>query len=150
MITENFYLKSMSIHYRLIKVERRNMSKVIISDTKNNEISEIIKNVFEVFGVEDRVKDKKVLVKPNLLGPFPPERGVTTDPRVISAIVQELKKCKPKEIIVGDNSGSIHFDPLKIAKITGILDASDGCYSNIAREVVEVKVESKYFEELFN
>ncbi|GAF75071.1 unnamed protein product, partial [marine sediment metagenome] len=67
------------------------MSKVIISDIQNNEISEIIKNVFEIFGVEDKVKDKKVLVKPNILGPFPPERGVTTDPRVISAIVQELK-----------------------------------------------------------
>ena len=125
------------------------MSKVIISDTQNNEISEIIKNVFGIFGVEDKVKDKKVLVKPNLLGPFPPERGVTTDPRVISAIVQELKKCRAKEIVVGDNSGSIHFDPLKIAKITGILDASDGCYSNIAREVVEVKVESEFIEELF-
>jgi len=125
------------------------MSKVIISDTQNNEISEIIKNVFEIFGVEDKVKDKKVLVKPNILGPFPPERGVTTDPKVISAIVQELKKCGSKEIVVGDNSGSIHFDPLKIAKITGILDASDGCYSNIAREVLEVRVESKFIDELF-
>lgn len=125
------------------------MSKVIISDTQNNEIPEIIKNVFKIFGVAEKVKDKKVLVKPNLLGGFPPERGVTTDPRVISAIVQELKKCKPKDIVVGDNSGSIHFDPFKIAKITGILDASDECYSNIAREVVEVKVESEFIEELF-
>jgi len=125
------------------------MSKVIISDIQNNEISEIIKNVFEIFGVENKVKDKKVLVKPNILGAFPPERGVTTDPRVISAIVQELKKCRSKEIVVGDNSGSIHFDPFKIAKITGILDASGGCYSNISREVVEVKVESKFIEELF-
>jgi len=125
------------------------MSKVIISDTQNNKIWEIIKNVFEIFGVEDKVKDKKVLVKPNILGPFPPERGVTTDPKVISAIVQELKKCGSKEIVVGDNSGSIHFDPLKIAKITGILDASDGCYSNIAREVLEVRVESKFIDELF-
>ena len=125
------------------------MSKVIISDVQNNEISEIIKNVFEIFGAEDKVKDKKVLVKPNILGPFPPERGVTTDPRIISAVVQELKKCRSKEIVVGDNSGSIHFDPLKIAEITGILDASDGCYNNIARKVVEVKVESKFIEELF-
>lgn len=125
------------------------MSKVIISDVQNNEISEIIKNVFDIFGVAEKVKDKKVLVKPNLLGPFPPERGVTTDPRIISAIVRELKKCKPKEIVVGDNSGSIHFDSLKIGKITGILDASGGCYSNISREVVEVKVESKFIEDLF-
>lgn len=125
------------------------MSKVIISDLQNNEISEIIKKVFEIFCVEEKVKNKIVLVKPNLLGPFPPERGVTTDPRIISAIVQELKKCRAKEIVVGDNSGSINFDPLKIAKITGIFDASDSCYSNIAREVVKVKVESEFIEELF-
>lgn len=125
------------------------MPKVIISDVQNNKISEVIKNVFEIFKVEDKVKDKKVLVKPNILGPFPPNRGVTTDPRVISAIVHELKKYKPKDIVVGDNSGSIHFDPLKIAKITGIFDASDGCYSNIARKVLEVKLESKFIDRLF-
>ena len=125
------------------------MSRVIISDTQNKEISEIIKNVFELFKVGDKVKDKKILVKPNLLGAFPPERGVTTDPRIISAIVKELKRSNPKAIIVGDNSGSIHFDPFKIAKTTGILEASDGCYSNIAKEVIEVKVESKFLDELF-
>jgi uncharacterized protein (DUF362 family)/NAD-dependent dihydropyrimidine dehydrogenase PreA subunit len=125
------------------------MSRVIISDIQNNQISEIIKNVFKLFGVGDKVKDKIILVKPNLLGAFPPERGVTTDPRIISAIVKELKKYKPKAIIVGDNSGSIHFDPFKIAKITGILNASDGCYRNIAKEVIKVKVESKFIDELF-
>jgi len=125
------------------------MSIVIISDIKKNEISEIIKDVFESFKVNEKVRDKIVLVKPNILGPFPPERGVTTDPRIISVIVQELKKYGTKKIVVGDNSGSIHFDPLKIAKITGIFDASDGCYSNIAGEVVEVKVESEFIEKLF-
>ena len=125
------------------------MSRVIISDTQNNQISEIIKNVFELFKVGDKVKDKKILVKPNLLGAFPPERGVTTDPRIISAIVKELKRSNPKAIIVGDNSGSIHFDPFKIAKTTGILEASDGCYRNIAEEIVEVKVESKFIDKLF-
>ena len=125
------------------------MSRVIISDIQNNQISEIIKNVFKLFGVGDKVKDKIILVKPNLLGAFPPERGVTTDPRIISAIVKELKRYQPKAIIVGDNSGSIHFDPFKIAKITGILDASDGCYINIAKEVIKVRVESKFIDELF-
>ncbi|HZK12791.1 MAG TPA: DUF362 domain-containing protein, partial [Atribacterota bacterium] len=125
------------------------MSRVIISDIQTNQISEIIKNVFELFGVGDKVKNKIILVKPNLLGAFPPERGVTTDPRIISAIVKELKRYKPKAIIVGDNSGSIHFDPFKIAKITGILDASDGCYRNIAEEIIEVKVESKFIDKLF-
>jgi len=66
------------------------MTKVIISDIQNNKISKAIEDVFEKFEVENKVKDKKVLVKPNILGPFPPERGVTTDPRIISA-VEEIK-----------------------------------------------------------
>ena len=125
------------------------MVQVIISDTLNNEISKIIDKIFERYEIENRIRDKRVLVKPNILGPFPPERGVTTDPKLISAIVKNLKICKAKEIIVGDNSGSIHFDPLKIAKVTGILDASDGCFTNIAKEVIEVKVNSKYIDKLF-
>ncbi len=125
------------------------MIRVIISDTQNNEISKVIEKIFEKFGIENKVKDKKVLVKPNILGPFPPERGVTTDPRIISAVVQRLKDYKAKEIVVGDNSGSIHFDPLKIAKVTGILDASDGCFTNIAKDVIEIKVKSKFIDKLF-
>jgi len=125
------------------------MVQVIISDTLNNEISKIIDKIFERYEIKNRIRDKKVLVKPNILGSFPPERGVTTDPKLISAIVKNLKKCKAKEIIVGDNSGSIHFNPLKIAKVTGILAASDGCFTNIAKEVVEIKVKSKFIDKLF-
>lgn len=125
------------------------MVQVIISDTLNNEISKIIDKIFERYEIKNRIRDKKVLVKPNILGSFPPERGVTTDPKLISAIVKNLKKCKAKEIIVGDNSGSIHFNPLKIAKVTGILAASDGCFTNIAKEVVEIKIKSKFIDKLF-
>lgn len=130
-------------------IERIKMSQVIIRDILSNQISEIIDEIFEKYKINEKIINKKVLVKPNLLGAFPPERGVTTDPRLISEIVKKIKRCKAKEIIVGDNSGSIHFNPLKIAKETGILAASDGCFNNIAKEVIEVEVESKFFNKLF-
>lgn len=125
------------------------MNQVIIRDILSNEISEIIDEIFEKYKIKEKINNKKVLVKPNLLGAFPPERGVTTDPRLISEIVKKLKRCKAKEIIVGDNSGSIHFNPLKIAKETGILDASGGCFTNIAKEIIEVEVKSRFFNKLF-
>ena len=124
------------------------MVQVIIRDVLNNEISSIIEEIFARYAVKDKIKNKRVLVKPNLLGAFPPERGVTTDPRIILEIVKKLKKYGAKEIIVGDNSGSIHFNPLKIAEVTGILEASDGCFTNLANEVIEVKVKSKYLDKL--
>ena len=124
------------------------MIQVIISDTQNNKIIKIVDEIFENYNVNNKIKGKKVLVKPNLLGPFPPERCVTTDPRLIQAIVKKLKSCEAKEIIVGDNSGSIHFNPLRIAKVTGILDASDGCFTNLAKEIIEVEVKSQFMNKI--
>jgi len=124
------------------------LNKVLIRDTSVNTISSILEEIFDKYQIESKVKNKKVLVKPNLLGAFSPERGITTDPRLVGEIVQRLKRYKAKEIIVGDNSGSIHFNPLKIARETGILEASGDCFQNIAGEVVEVQVRSKYLNKL--
>lgn len=124
------------------------MNTVLIRDTLKESISNIIDEIFEKYEIEKKVKNKKVLVKPNLLAAFPPERGVTSDPRIVKEIVCRLKKYGAKEITVGDNSGSIHFDPWKIGRETGILEASDGCYKNIAGEVIEVEVKSKYLDKI--
>lgn len=125
------------------------MAKVIIKNTVSNTLSEIIGEIFERYNVRNKVLDKTVLVKPNLIGAFPPEKGATTDPRIVEVIVKELEKCNTKEIVVGDNSGSIHFDSMKIAKITGILEVSNGHFKNIAGEVEKVKVQSKFIENLY-
>lgn len=48
----------------------------------------IIEDVFVNFPQD--VKGKKVLIKPNMLGPFEVERGVTTNPVLIEALVDYL------------------------------------------------------------
>jgi len=124
------------------------MNKIIIKSTDQSTLSDIIKGIFAQYDVRKKVYNKTVLVKPNLIGAFPPERGATTDPKVIMAIVEELERYQPKKIVVGDNSGSIHFDPNKIGRITGILDASKGHYRNIADEVEKIPVDSRFIQEL--
>jgi len=47
---------------------------------------------------------KTVLIKPNLLGPFKPEKAVTTHPIVLEALIGLLKK-RGKEIWIGDSPG---------------------------------------------
>ncbi len=47
---------------------------------------------------------KVVLIKPNLLGDFAPEKAVTTHPMVIEAVIKYLLKNK-KEVWVGDSPG---------------------------------------------
>ena len=124
------------------------MTRIILKSTLKNTLPDIIKDIFEKFDVRKKVINKTVLIKPNLIGAFPPEKGATTDPEVIAAIVRELEKYNTKEIVVGDNSGSIHFDPMKIARITGMLDASNGHFRNIAEKVEKVEIKSKFIKDL--
>ena len=46
--------------------------------------------------------DGPIYLKPNLAGPFPPERAVTTHPRVVSAVAR-LLKAAGREVTVGDS-----------------------------------------------
>ena len=53
---------------------------------------------------------KRVLIKPNALGAYPPERAVTTHPIVLEAIIRYFLDRK-KEIWFGDSSGgSVSFE----------------------------------------
>ncbi|MDP8267375.1 MAG: DUF362 domain-containing protein [Candidatus Tenebribacter davisii] len=64
-----------------------------------------IYNFIEKLQLEKILRDKKkILVKPNLLGAFAPERAVTTNPVVVDAVVTYLKKIG-KDVILGDSSG---------------------------------------------
>jgi len=46
--------------------------------------------------------DGPIYLKPNLAGPFPPERAVTTHPAVVSAVARLLKAAR-REVTVGDS-----------------------------------------------
>jgi len=77
-----------------------------------------------------------VLIKPNMVGPSAPELGHTTNPELVRAIVQACKDRRAK-VMVGDNPGGINRNSSTVASITGILDASEGCFTPISERVVE-------------
>ncbi len=59
----------------------------------------------ETLQLEEILKDKKkILLKPNLLGAFLPEKAVTTNPIVVDAVITHLKNIG-KDIILGDSPG---------------------------------------------
>ncbi len=61
--------------------------------------------LFEEYGLWEKFKDKKtILLKPNLLGAFEPEKAVTTHPLVLEALIQLLFE-KEKQVMIGDSSG---------------------------------------------
>lgn len=49
-------------------------------------------------------RSKRVLIKPNLLGAYLPERAVTTHPAVVEALVRYWLE-KGKEVWIGDSPG---------------------------------------------
>ncbi|MCU0666211.1 MAG: DUF362 domain-containing protein [Candidatus Omnitrophica bacterium] len=114
------------------------MSKVLILDTDYNRIKHDIEKVFQEFKYD--FKGKKVFVKPNLLGSFAPDKGVTTHPAVVSSVVDYLIS-HGASVVVGDNCGMprAYGDNESVAKVTGIYEASKGHYINIGKSAAQVK-----------
>ncbi len=91
-------------------------------------------------------KGKRVLVKPNMLTPHPAEKGVTTHPSLVSAVVKELQG-RGAEVLVGDNPGIGGYGMSeKVARVSGILQAADGCFVNLAQNPVRHPVSSRFLD----
>ncbi|MDI6639116.1 MAG: DUF362 domain-containing protein, partial [Bacillota bacterium] len=58
-----------------------------------------------------------VLVKPNMLSPYPPDRAVTTHPVVVGAVLKLLRR-SGAEVVVGDSPG--HGSVFAVAAKCGI------------------------------
>ena len=69
-----------------------------------------------------RVRDASVLLKPNILSPFPPEENLSnTHPDVVGALVRYLKEEGAKKVLVGDEP-VWGIDPGLCYKKSGILE----------------------------
>jgi uncharacterized protein (DUF362 family)/Pyruvate/2-oxoacid:ferredoxin oxidoreductase delta subunit len=87
---------------------------------------------------------KKVLVKPNLLGPWTPDTAVVTHPSLIRAVREELR-ARGCEVLVGDNPGVRGYGKIgDTAEATGARDASGEDFANISRHPRSVDLKSKY------
>jgi len=93
---------------------------------------------------------KNVWVKPNLLGAYPPEAGVTTNPELVRRVVQELKRRNASQIWVADNPAGVsrgmrleyYLAP------TGVVAASEGCFVNAGVKPVNLWVDSHFVKEV--
>jgi uncharacterized protein (DUF362 family) len=75
-------------------------------------------------GISALIKPKStVVVKPNGGHPGGPETSVNTSPEVVSAVIKEIRKADPKEIIVAE-SAAIGCDTMACLEISGILKAA--------------------------
>lgn len=94
---------------------------IIKCDSYNQEEVDLaIRKSLNLIGFEFK-KGMKVLLKPNLIGPFFPEDAATTHPTILIALCKILKE-KNAKVYIGDSSG--HPDIKKVLKISGIEDVA--------------------------
>jgi uncharacterized protein (DUF362 family) len=109
-------------------------SNVIIEST----VADIRENVERIMSAlaPGTFSGATVLVKPNMVGPSAPELGHTTNPDLVRAVVRACLD-RSAHVIVGDNPGGLNRSSRNVARATGILDASEGCFQPISERVVE-------------
>jgi uncharacterized protein (DUF362 family)/NAD-dependent dihydropyrimidine dehydrogenase PreA subunit len=109
------------------------MPKVLIHPAAYENIRQAVDLVFEVFPQD--IREKRVLIKPNLLRSSRPEEGIITNPAILRAVVEKLETMKPASIIVGDNPGVFSYGANEEAfRTTGLMDAAKGHYVNIGND----------------
>ncbi len=68
-----------------------------------------------------------IFLKINLLGPYPPEKAVTTHPQLLKAVIQGIKEVGGK-VLVGDSPGG-RDNPSRIGKILKVTGIGEVCES---------------------
>jgi uncharacterized protein (DUF362 family) len=102
------------------------MAKSIVSIVKGTDIQEMVKEALSLLGgVSSLIKPGAVvIIKPNAGHPFPPETSVNTNPAMVTAIIKELQKARPKQIILAEAS-AIGCDTLECLEVSGIGKAAE-------------------------
>lgn len=97
--------------------------KVFIGKIENYELEAISSFLLSLPFWSELEGKKTILIKPNLLGAFSPEKAVTTHPVILEALIKLLLQ-KGKEIWLGDSHGGT--TPLKqVWRVTGMSSLAD-------------------------
>lgn len=132
----------MMISYPLPSVQ----PSILVVDGDYPGMDGLVEKILETFLLPWR--GKRVLLKPNMLGPYSPDKGITTHPSLIRSLVKALKK-RGATCWVGDNPGlSGYAANERSARVSGILKAADGGYVNFAKKTVLVSLKSPFLKEL--
>lgn len=93
-------------------------------------------------------RGRSVLVKPNLLGPFPPQSAVVTHPMVIRILREELQR-RGSRVTVGDNPGIRGYGMVaRTAEVSGAAEAAGECFANISGNPRTVDIPSRFVKEV--
>ncbi len=98
------------------------MEKYQVAVVRDNDIRAQVTKALELLGGMQRFvrPGQKVLMKPNLTGPASYEKGVTTNPFLLEALIELAWEAGASIIDVGDGTGSLHIGTYKVMERCGI------------------------------
>jgi uncharacterized protein (DUF362 family)/Pyruvate/2-oxoacid:ferredoxin oxidoreductase delta subunit len=130
---------------KLNKMAEASECKVFVSDAEyDGSLSQVIENILTEFPLE--WDGKKVLVKPNILAPHPPEKAVTTHPLLVKYVVEALVK-RGAEVIVGDNPGVGGYGrSKKSADVCGFMEVVGDHFINLGQNVTQYPIKSRFMD----
>ncbi len=109
------------------------MSKVMIQPSTYENVRAAVDRAFELFPLQ--IRNKKILIKPNVLRASEAKEGIVTHPAVLSAVVEKVEEMSPASIVVGDNPGLFNYGANEESfKTAGLMEAAKGYYRNIGND----------------
>ena len=101
------------------------MARSIVSIAKGADIEQMLFELLSPLGgIRSLIKPKStVVLKPNAGHPAPAETSVNTSPALIAALIKEIRKADPKEIIVAE-AAAVGCDTMACLEVSGILKAA--------------------------
>ncbi len=118
---------------------------VLEASYHEEELARRMREVLEAFPLE--LEGKSVLVKPNVLGPWPGESGIITHPLFVKAMVEELKR-RGARVAAGDNPGARGYGRVGgTGRASGMEEALGGDWVNLATSARRVPIESRFLRE---
>lgn len=120
------------------------LTAIRLDDYSPDPLRRAVSEILDKSGLE--FSGRTVLVKPNLLGPFPPESGVVTHPTLIRVVREELAARRAR-VLVGDNPGLRGYGLVeRVGKVTGAAEAAGECWVNLALNPVTVPLPSRHVD----
>ncbi|HLA80803.1 MAG TPA: DUF362 domain-containing protein, partial [Thermoleophilia bacterium] len=102
------------------------MEKSVVAISKGSDPEKMVAEIFSLLGGREALIRPRstIVLKPNAGHPAAPETSVNTSPAVVSAMIEEVKKTNPKEIIVAE-SAAIGCDTFDVFDKSGIGAAAE-------------------------
>jgi uncharacterized protein (DUF362 family) len=114
------------------------VAKSLVGISQGTDPEKMVAEVFLLLGgLENLIRpNSTVVLKPNAGHPAAAETSVNTNPAVVAAVINEVKKARPKEIIVAE-AAAIGCDTMHVLEVSGIGAAAE---DNGAR-IIDIKRE---------